>query len=335
MISDTDLTPTRSTKFNVARFARKNALQIGIVVVFLAIWIVFIVAASDTFLSPDIYAAFMATVPVFGIIALPLTMVTIAGEMDLSFPSIMAIGTVAFLGLYNATGSVWLGFAACLLIGFLAGLLNGVIVVRIGIPSLIATIGTQFFWRGLVLVLREGSSSAALVKPKQTLLGQLLAGKIAGYWPIQIFWLLLVAVGMWFLLNRHKFGAHIYLIGDNVNSARLMGVNVDRTRILVFSMVGVASAFAGLMASLHVSNFFTTLGEGYLLITLASIFLGGTSVFGGTGTILGTFIACFIIGSINAGIVAVGLTGFWTKLIYGVILTISVAMHAVLRKRMA
>jgi simple sugar transport system permease protein len=213
--------------------------------------------------------------------------------------------------------------------------LNGVIVVRIGIPSLIATIGTQFFWRGLVLVLREGSSSAALVKPKQTLLGQLLAGKIAGYWPVQIFWLLLVAVGMWFLLNRHKFGAHIYLIGDNVNSARLMGVNVDRTRILVFSMVGVASAFAGLMASLHVSNFFTTLGEGYLLITLASIFLGGTSVFGGTGTILGTFIACFIIGSINAGIVAVGLTGFWTKLIYGVILTISVAMHAVLRKRMA
>jgi ribose/xylose/arabinose/galactoside ABC-type transport system permease subunit len=78
MISDTDLTPTRSTKFNLARFARKNALQIGIVVVFLAIWIVFIVAASDTFLSPDIYAAFMATVPVFGIIALPLTMVTIA-----------------------------------------------------------------------------------------------------------------------------------------------------------------------------------------------------------------------------------------------------------------
>jgi simple sugar transport system permease protein len=335
MTSHTELAPMRETKFNLASFARKNALQIGIVVVFLAIWAVFIVGASDTFLSPEIYAAFMATVPVFGIIALPLTMVTIAGEMDLSFPSIMAIGTVAFLGLYDATGSVWLGFIACLLIGFVAGLLNGFIVVRIGIPSLIATIGTQFFWRGLVLVLREGSSSATLVGPKKTLLGQLLAGKIADYWPVQIVWLLLVAVGAWFLLNRHKFGAHIYLIGDNVNSARLMGVNVDRIRILIFAMVGIASAFAGLMASLHVSNFFTTLGEGYLLTTLASIFLGGTSVFGGTGTILGTFIACFIIGSINAGIVAVGMTGFWTKLIYGVILTLSVAMHAVLRKRMA
>jgi simple sugar transport system permease protein len=145
----------------------------------------------------------------------------------------------------------------------------------------------------------------------------------------------LLTVGMWFLLNRHKFGAHVYLIGDNVNSARLMGVNVSRTRILVFVLVGLAAAFSGLLASLHVSNFFTTLGDGYLLTTLASVFLGGTSVFGGTGTIFGTFIACFIIGSIEAGIVAIGLTGFWTKLIYGVILTISVAMHAILRKRMS
>ena len=98
MTSHTELAPMRETKFNLANFARKNALQIGIVTVFLAIWIVFIVGASDTFLSPEIYAAFMATVPVFGIIALPLTMVTIAGEMDLSFPSIMAIGRSLFWG---------------------------------------------------------------------------------------------------------------------------------------------------------------------------------------------------------------------------------------------
>ncbi len=329
------LAPRQEVKFSLGSFARKNALQLGIVSVFLRMWVIFIVAAADTFLSPEIYGALMATVPIFGIVALPLTMVVIAGEMDLSFPSIMAIGTVAFLEIYNNTGSVWLAFGGCLLAGLVAGLLNGFIVVRIGIPSLIATIGTQFFWRGVVLVVREGSSSATLVEPKKTLLGQALAGKIADYWPVQMLWLLLAAVGVWLVLNRHKFGAHVYLAGDNENSARLMGVNVDRTKFLIFAIVGVASAFAGLMASLHVSNFFTTLGEGYLLTTLASIFLGGTSVFGGTGTILGTFIACFIIGSINAAIVAVGLTGFWTKLVYGVILTLSVAMHAVLRKRIS
>jgi simple sugar transport system permease protein len=323
------------SQVNLARFARNNALQLGILAVFLTIWGIFIAFAPDTFLSPKIYAAFMATVPLFGIIALPLTLAVIAGEMDLSFPSIMAIGTVAFLAVYNATESVWLGFLACLAVGAFAGLTNGLIVVKIGIPSLIATIGTQFFWRGVVLVLREGSSSATLVEPKKTFLAQALVGKIGGYWPVQMVWFVLLTVGMWFLLNRHKFGAHVYLIGDNVNSARLMGVNVSRTRILVFVLVGLAAAFSGLLASLHVSNFFTTLGDGYLLTTLASVFLGGTSVFGGTGTIFGTFIACFIIGSIEAGIVAIGLTGFWTKLIYGVILTISVAMHAILRKRMS
>ena len=173
-----------------------------------------------------------------------------------------------------------------------------------------------------------------LWQPKSSYLGDILVGKVAGYVPAQMIWFLLIAVLIWFLLNRHKFGAHIYLIGDNENSARLMGVNADRTRIQAFALVGIVSALAGIAASLHVVNFFTSQGEGYLMTTLASVFLGGTSAFGGTGTILGTFFACFIMGSIEAGIVAIGMTGFWTKLIYGLTIVISVAMHTILRKRM-
>ena len=100
------------------------------------------------------------------------------------------------------------------------------------------------------------------------------------------------------------------------------------------ALVGLASAFAGVMASMHVSYFWPSLGEGYLLRTLASIFLGGTSVFGGTGTILGTVLGSFIIGAIEAAIVAIGLTGYWTQLIYGFIIIVSVSMHSVLRRRM-
>ena len=88
-----------------------------------------------------------------------------------------------------------------------------------------------------------------------------------------------------------------------------MGVNVARTKLLVFAIVGVAAAFSGLVVSMEVLYFWPTSGDGYLLTTLASVFLGGTSVFGGTGTVFGTFIASFIIGSINAGIVATGLGG--------------------------
>ena len=318
--------------FRLGRFVRAYGTQLGILGVFFGLWFIFIISAPNTFLKPQIYYAFMSTVPFFAIMAIPLTMVVIAGEMDLSFPSSMAMGMVAFILTYNATTSVALAFIAALLTGTLIGWLNGFIIVKFGIPSLVATIGTQFFWRGAVLVLSQGKSGS-LIYVKESLLHPVLVGKIGSTFPMQMLWLIIIATLGWVLLNRHKFGAHIYLIGDNVNSAELMGINTGRTRILAFMLVGLVSAFAGVVASLHVTFFWPSLGEGYLLRTLASVFLGGTSVFGGTGTILGTFLGAFIIGAIEAATVAVGLTGFWTQLIYGLIIVLSVIMHTYLRKR--
>jgi simple sugar transport system permease protein len=345
MSSSTDKITTDAIRpyketFSVGRFLRAFGPQLGILGVFFGLWIIFIVSAPDTFLSSRIYFAFMSTIPFFAIMAIPLTMVVIAGEMDLSFPSIMAIGMVAFSYVYintatidNVTIRVFLAFIAALVTGTIVGWINGLIVVKFGIPSLVATIGTQFFWRGAVLVLTEGKNYT-LSYIKETFLHPALVGKIGGYFPMQMIWLVIIAVIGWVLLNRHKFGAHIYLIGDNVHSAELMGVNTGRTRIRAFMLVGLISAFAGVVASFHVAYFWPSLGDGLLLRTLASVFLGGTSVFGGTGTILGTFIGAFIIGAIEAATVAVGLTGFWTQLIYGLIIVLSVVMHTYLRKRM-
>jgi len=327
------ISPRRLWQGSLARFARRYGLQIGIVCVLLVMWGFFVIGAPRTFLSPQIYAAYMSTIPFFAIMALPLTMVVIAGEMDLSFGSIMAIGMLVFVSVFENTGNAVLAFVLCLVAGFLVGLLNGIIVVKLGIPSLVATIGTQFFWRGVVLVV-TGGHPASLVPVKGTILRQALVGRLAGYVPAQMIWTIVVAMLVWVLLNRHKLGAHVYLVGDNEDSARLMGVNVDRTRMMVFAIVGLAAAFAGFLASLEVNYYWVTLGEGYLLRTLASVFLGGTSVFGGTGTILGTFVGCFIIGAIEAGTVAIGLTGFWTQLIYGLIIILSVSMHAVLNRRL-
>jgi simple sugar transport system permease protein len=183
-----------------------------------------------------------------------------------------------------------------------------------------------------VLILTEGRNFS-LAYIKDTIWHPLLVGKVGGYFPMQMFWLVVVALMGWVLLNRHRFGAHIFLIGDNANSAALMGVNTGRTRIKAFMLVGLASAFAGVIASFYVAYFWPSLGEAHLLTTLASVFLGGTSVFGGTGTILGTFIGAFIIGTIEAATVAVHLTGFWTEFIYGLIIVLSVIMHTYLRKR--
>ncbi|MGB2910310.1 MAG: ABC transporter permease [Anaerolineales bacterium] len=331
-IEETKSQPYKET-FSLRKLLRKNGAQLGIFSVFILLWIIFIVLAPQTFLAPQIYFSFMSTIPFFAIMAMPLTILVIAGEMDLSFPSIMAIGMMAFLLMYEVAQSVWIGFIAALLIGIFAGWLNGVIVVRFGIPSLVATIGTQFFWRGAVLVLSQGKSGT-LVYTKDTLLHPILVGKLFGVIPMQMVWLIVIAILCWVLLNRTRFGAHVYLIGDNANSAKLMGVNTGRVRTRAFILVGVIAAFSGVVASLFVTYFWPSLGDGYLLRTLASVFLGGTSVFGGVGTIFGTFIGAFIIGAIEAATVAVGLTGFWTQLIYGLIIVLSVSMHAFLRRRM-
>jgi simple sugar transport system permease protein len=335
--------PHYKMPFNLRRFIRMNSSQIGILGVFLLLWLTFIISAPNTFLSPQIYSAFMTSTPFFAIMAIPLTIIVIAKEIDLSFPSITAMGMVAFSFTYkgtlflgdttlSVTVRVGVAIIAALLVGAIIGWLNGIIVVKIGIPSLVVTIGTMFFWRGAVLVLTSGTNFP-IEYIKQTFFYPLFVGKIGGFLPMQMVWLVVITFLGWLFLNRHRFGAHVYLTGDNIKSAELMGVNTGRVRIQAFMLVGIVSAFAGMIASFYIAYFWPNMGSGYLMNTLASVFLGGTSVFGGTGTILGTFLGTFIIGSIDAATVAVGLTGFLTQLIYGFIIVLSVIMHSYLRKR--
>ena len=313
-------------------WARRYGLQIGTLAIGLVIWGAFISGAPMVFLSPQIYQAFMSSSPFFGIMALPLTLVVITGEIDLSFPSIMAISMTTFTIVLKSTGNVWLAFALCLVTGWLVGLLNGVIVVKLGIPSLIATIGTQFVWRGAVNIINGGNGSS-LVPVRDTPLYNLLVGRGLGI-PAQMIWTVVIAVGVWALLNRTRFGAHVYLVGDNIDSARLMGIPVDARKMMVFAIMGLGAAFAGITASMEVSYFWPTLGEGFMLKTISSVFMGGTSPFGGVGSVMGTFVGSFIIGAIEAGVVAVGLSGFWTQFIYGLIIVISVAFQMFLSRKL-
>jgi simple sugar transport system permease protein len=112
-----------------------------------------------------------------------------------------------------------------------------------------------------------------------------------------------------------------------------MGVNVNKVKRRTFAIMGFFAAFAGLVASFEVSYFWPTLGEGLLMNSIASVFLGGTSVFGGIGTVTGTFVGAFIIGAINAGIVASGINAFFTQVFFGLVIIISVIMQAVISKR--
>jgi simple sugar transport system permease protein len=151
---------------------------------------------------------------------------------------------------------------------------------------------------------------------------------------MEFVWLLVATVVTWVLLNRHRVGQNAYVIGDNAQAAALMGIPIRRTRVILFVLMGLAAAFAGTLNSLQISNFYPSgLGAGYLLPALAAVFVGGTSVFGGRGSVYGTFLGAFMIGGIQAGVVAAGLTEFYTQPIYGAVILIAVTIHAVLQRR--
>jgi simple sugar transport system permease protein len=308
---------------------RRYGLQIATVAMAAVLWTILAVGAPETWLHFDIYSSLMSTVTVTqsGIIALTLTLVVIAREIDLSFGSIMAVGAWVFI----ATGQPELGLIAGVAAGLGVGLLNGVIVVRFGIPSLVATIGTWFFWAGIVIV-GTGSVGAG-TDFANGFVTSLLTGRIGGYVPAEMPWMLGFAVALWVLLNRTRFGAHVYLVGDNEQSARMMGVPSGRVRIGVFALVGVAAAFSGIASTLEANYFWPTTGSGAMLPTVATVFLGGTSIFGGRGTIFGTFVAAFVVGAIEPGTVSLGLTGFYTQVIVGAVIVAALVMQSLVLKR--
>lgn len=310
---------------------RRYGSQIGIIGVGFAMWIGFVIAAPTVFLDVDIYKAFAQTTPLFGIIALALTFVVITGEIDLSFPSIMALGTAMFC-LSSKAGipdviALGIGFAT----GALCGWINGALIARLNIPSLVITIGTSFLYRGTELILMNGTGVP--LTEENYPLGHLLFNSAPFGIPVQSLWCVLIAAALWILLNRTRFGAHVFLVGDNPTSARLMGVNVVSVKTRAFVLVGVVAVFAGLMTSFVGFYFWPTTGDGFLLNTIASVFLGGTSVFGGTGSIIGSFVASYIIGAINAGIVSAGINAFYTQLCFGLVIVVSVVLQTVIERR--
>jgi simple sugar transport system permease protein len=306
---------------------RRYGMQSATTVMAIGLWIILAVGASVTWLHFDIYSSLMSTVPLTGIVSLTLTLVVIAREIDLSFGSVMAVGTWVFMSVHNPELGLLLGLAA----GLGAGLLNGVIVVRFGVPSLVATIGTWFFWGGIVVYGTGGKGAGT--EFASGFVQHLLTGRIGGYVPAEFPWMLGIAIVLWVVLNRSRFGAHVYLTGDNDQSARMMGVRTDRVRIVLFALVGVSAALAGIASTLEANYFWPTVGSGAMLPTVATVFLGGTSIFGGRGTIFGTVIAAFVIGAIEPGIVSLNLTGLLTQVIYGAVIVGALLVQAFVLRR--
>ena len=213
-------------------------------------------------------------------------------------------------------------------------MINGVLIARIGIPSFIATLGTQFFWSGMATLL-SGGKSYALRGADETSVWQYIVGNFGDpnsiAWQdqisIQAIWTVLIVAGLWFVLNRHVFGEHILFIGDSKDVARVVGVNVGRETIRLYTMMGGLAAVAAIMLTLENKNYFGGQGQGYLLTAIAAVLIGGTSIFGGKATLIGTIFGCFIIWMLEAGLVASGLTGAWVRTVQGLIFLTAIIFY--------
>ncbi len=301
-----------------------------ILAVLAALVAAFMAAAPEVFLGYRIYMSFLATVPPLLVLAVALTLVIAAGEIDLSFPSVIALSGWVLAYCTHVLRSPWLGLVLALAAGALVGYVNGLLVARLGIPSIIATLATQFLWGGLTTVLSQGLSYS-MSEVEGHPLWYLLVGRL-GPLPVQALWALAVAAALWLVLNRHRFGEHLLFIGDNARVAEVVGVNVAREKTRAFVLMGLLAAFASALLTLENRSFFNTQGGGYLLEVMAAVFIGGTSVFGGQASLVGTVAGSFIIGMVEAGLVATGLQGFWVRAVVGVVFLGAVIGHLLMEE---
>src|SRR6476620_2504878 len=230
-----------------------------IMLVFVMLLALFMYLAPQVFLQPFIYTTFLSTLPPLILLATGLTFIIGAGEIDLSFPAIIAFSGFVFAVLFKEYDLGWLAVAAGLASGILVGFVNGILVAKIGIPSFMATLATQFFWAGMATVL-SGGKSYALRGAEESSVWMVLVGRpqFTGdeFWwgnqlPAQALWTTVIVVFLWFVLDRHRFGEHILFIGDSNQVARVVGIDVVREKIRLYCLMGVLAALAAIFLTLE------------------------------------------------------------------------------------
>ncbi len=320
-ITPPGLTVVHPLTDGLAGFMRRNRNPIGAFVMMLVFLGLMIASNSRVFLNPLAYTSVLTTLPIIILMATSLVFMTTGGVIDLSYASTIALGAWGFAILVKNGYSPFAGLVFAILLGALVGLINSMLILRFRLQSLIATLGMLFFTRGAVNILSDGKS-IPLPNIQDTFFYQVCCGKI-GIVPIQIFWGLGFATVTWLLYSWHSLGSHIHIIGDNEESARSMGIAINRVKTFTYVYVGVASAIAGVFIVSILTTFWPNTGEGYLLVILAAIFVGGNPLIGGVGTVVGALIGSFTVGFIETGIIAAGLDGFYTRFAFGIVLIVS------------
>ena len=292
---------------------------------FLIALIVYFSLATEYFLGVENWINILSAVSVAGIIAVPGTMLLIAAQVDLSVGSAAAFtGTIA--GLYINSSSVGLGIFYAILMGIVIGLVNGLLITKFQVNSLITTLGTLAIFRGLSYIIGGGQT---VMVPNLSYLG--LARPFLNL-PLAVIVFVVICIAGVFVMKYTTFGRSLYVIGANPAAARLVGIRTPRVVLICFVLSGVSTAFAGLILTSQLTAASPMAANGLELSVITAIVLGGASLNGGRGTISGTILGLLIIGVLNNGLVLLNVDTFWQQVARGTLLIIAVSFDQ-LRER--
>lgn len=288
----------------------------------LVIMCIVVTLINPNFISFSNLMDIFRTTSFYLIVGAALTFLLVASDLDLSIGAVTALGGVACMFAMKAGVPAVL----CIVIGLLAGAAVGVfkawIIVDCELPALIVTLGIQYAVNGIVSITTKGMSVSGATEGFKVL-GQ---GRIFGSVYITIVIALVIAVIFQLILSYTKYGRSLFAVGGNPETARLAGIPVKRRRREVHILVSVFAALAGILMASRFASAQTTAGSGTELTVMAAVIIGGTSMFGGSGSVVGSILGCLLLAVISNGLVLIRVDSFWQNLIFGVILLISVAI---------
>lgn len=306
----------------------------GRTLIVLSLLVIFFSFASESFFTSQSLLLVAKHVALYGILGIGMTYVLVTGGIDLSVGSIVGLsGMVAGYMINN--GVTLFGYTfyfsipvivlVAIMIGVIVGALNGLIITRFTVAPFIATLGMMYVARGCANLISNGATFPNLVG-KEALgnTGFEFFGRDVLGFPVAVIILIIIAAIAAVILRKTPFGWHILAIGGNERAARLSGVHVDHDKLLVYMFSGACSAVVGIIATSQLVASHPMTGNTWEMNAIAAAVLGGTSLFGGVGTIVGTIIGAFIIGVISDGMVMCGVSEFWQMIIKGLVIVLAV-----------
>mgnify|MGYP000091960319 CR=1 FL=1 len=309
-------------KQTLGTFISKNIIYIAFVIMLIGLSVF-----TSSFLQMKNLVNVLRQATVVGVLSMGMTFVIIGGGIDLSVGSTMALASCIAAAYSTSTTAIPLPLAIALgcLVGIVVGALNGIVVAYLGVVPFIATLGMQYAVRGVALVYTGGRPINALTTAF-TNLGKGYAGPI----PVPVIIFAIVALISWFFLAKTQFGRYIYAIGGNEKAALVSGLRVKQLKFLSYVINGMTAALAGILLAKPPGSMrqgavgSPTAGESYDLLAITAVVVGGTSNAGGTGGILPSIIGVFIVTVMNNGMDLLGISGYYQKIVTGVVVLLAV-----------